>query len=138
MLLVLQAEGEQGVEPEVLGDQLLHRGIDVGAVGGHVVGGGPGDQAAGEARMPCADRLVIGVEQVAELAAERLVAVRVGQQHELLEEPGCVGAVPLGGAGVRHGLDALVLGRQVPAEPLGVVADGPERADGRFVAETHG
>ena len=130
LLLVLQAEGEQGVEPEVAGDQLLHRRIDVGPVGGHVVRGRPGDHAAGEARVPCADGFVVGVEQVAELAAERLVAVRMGQQHELLEEPGGVGAVPFGGAGVRHGLDALVLGRQVLAQPFGVVADRPECADG--------
>ncbi len=67
---------------------------------------------------------VIGVEQEGEVGVEGLVAGAVLAEQELLEEPGGVGAVPFGRAGIRHRLDQLILGRQGGGPALGLVADG--------------
>jgi hypothetical protein len=48
-------------------------------------------------------------------------------EQELLEEPGGMGTVPLGGAGVRHRLDQLILGAQGSGPALSLVPDGEIR-----------
>ena len=59
-----------------------------------------------------AQGLVVGVEEVVEVRLKHLVPRHMGLQHQCLEKPGGVDQVPLGWAGVRHGLDALVFRRQ--------------------------
>src|SRR5262249_26963106 len=66
--------------------------------------------AAPRAWLPRADRLVIRVEEVGVPLVHRTVARDEAGEHEGLEEPGRVGEVPLGRAGVGHRLDELVLG----------------------------
>ena len=115
-----------GLAGAVAGQQFRHRGIDMRAVAADVVGGRAGDHAAGEARLPGADCLVIGVEQEAECLVEGAVARQMRGEHELLEEPGGVRAVPFGRAGIGHRLDALVFRREACGEAFGVVAHGAE------------
>src|SRR5215210_5660266 len=99
----------------------------MGAIGGDLAGIGPGNKAALRPIVTRAGRHVIRVEEVGEARIERLVAGTVGTEQELLEEPGGVGAVPLGRARVRHGLDDLVLRRERRRAALGLV---PDRAKG--------
>ena len=63
-------------------------------------------------RMPRADRLVVGVEEIFVGRIEHAVVRARAAQHEGLEEPRRVRQVPLGRTGVGHRLDRLVLGRQ--------------------------
>ena len=122
LLLMGQAQahdGGEGGESVVIGpvEQTADSLVDVGppASDGLVVRAGqqtsPGSRDAG------ADAVVIGVEQ------EAVVFVpgrdTAGPQQELLEEPGGVGPMPFGGAGVGHRLHLLVLGRQQRRQGLG-------------------
>ncbi len=66
---------------------------------------------------------VIGIEQEGVIGVEGLVALAVLAEQELLEEPGGMGAMPFGRAGVRHRLDQLVLGAQGSGPALGLAAD---------------
>src|SRR3954447_10649071 len=54
---------------------------------------------------------------------EGLVTFAVLAEQELLEEPGGVGAMLFGRAGVRHRLDELVFGAQGSGPALGLAAD---------------
>ena len=63
-------------------------------------------------RLPRAGGLVVGIEAVGEPLIERSEARQMRLQHESLEEPGGVREVPLGRAGVVHGLDDLILRAQ--------------------------
>ena len=81
-------------------------GVDLGQASGAVSSPRCGP------RMARAERLVVGVEKVEEARVERPVARQVRQQHDRLEEPAGMGQVPLGRAGVRHRLHALVFGRE--------------------------
>ena len=101
-----------------------HRGVDMGTVGRDALQRRTGQQAAHRAGMPGAHGFVVGVEQKAEIRVEHAVFRRVFGQDELLEEPGRVGPVPLCRAGVGHGLDALVLGRQMRCQRFGMGSDG--------------
>ncbi len=65
-----------------------------------------------------------------ETRVEGPVAHEVRREQEGLEEPGGVGQVPLGRAGVRHRLRELVLRRQRAGERLGRLAHGPIAAPG--------
>jgi hypothetical protein len=76
--------------------------------------------------MAGADGLVVGIEQKAECRVKYPIARTVRDQHELLEEPGCVRPVPLRRAGVGHRLQGLVLVTERNDQALGNVPDGPE------------
>ena len=118
LLLVLEAEGDAadgfGVGG-VLGlgfEQAGDGGVDVGAVGEDV-----GERRAGEAGAEdlgghVAEGVVVGVEEPVEVGVEVLVAGEEVAEDEGLEEPGGVGEVPLGGAGLRTGLHHQVFGRE--------------------------
>ena len=79
------------------------------AIGGDLVGGRTREVTALVAGMPGTGTDVIGIEQKCVVEVERLVALAVLAEQELLEEPGGMGAMPFGRAGVRHRLDQLVL-----------------------------
>ena len=105
-------------------EELDHGGVDMPAIGGDFIGARAGQVAALVAGVPgtCAD--VIGIEQKRVVGVEGLVALAVLAEQELLEEPGGMGAMPFGRAGVRHRLDELVLGAQGRGPALGLAADG--------------
>ena len=117
LLLVLQPQFEQrrrrgpGVGAGI-GDESTQGLIHVRAVGVHLGQPRPRQQAALRPRVARAERFVVGIEEMEEARIERPVARRMRPQHHRLEEPGGMGQVPFGRAGVGHGLDALVLGRQ--------------------------
>ncbi len=120
------------------GHQLIHRGVDVGAIGGDLADGGARQQAPVRSRMTRAQGLVIGIEQEAVAGIEKPVAVKIRLEQEGLEEPGGVRQMPLGRAGVRHRLDDLILGRKWRRERRRFGAEMPIRgnkingAAGRF------
>ncbi len=135
LLFVVQAEGDR--RRDVGRDcarfqQPANRLVDVAAIGVHLVEGRAGEAAATRPIVLRSDRLVVGVEQKLEGRVERPMVRDVRQEHERLEEPGRVGEVPLGGAGVRHRLDPLVLGRKRRRQLEGARANRPV-----FVEELH-
>ena len=127
LLLVVQAEhgqrGEVGPRVGVAAiDQLLHRGIDVGAVARDLLDGRAREQAPLRSRMTRTDGLVVRVEEVPEVGIEDVVPGERGLEEERLEEPGRVTAVPLGRAHVGHRLNDLVLGPERSGERFREVA----------------
>jgi hypothetical protein len=136
LLLVVEAELDdrrQLLERTAVegGDQVTHAGVDVGAVAADVVGARPGDESALGPGVAGADALVVAVEEEPVLVLVRLERRLVLGEHERLEEPGDVRAVPLRRRDVGHRLDGLVLGGQGRGERLGVgahlVVAGDER-----------
>ncbi len=128
LLLMRQAEIDQGGDVGPLGQGPLqqggHGGVHMAAIGPHLAERRAGDQAAGRPRAAGADSLVIGVEQEAEALVEHPVIGIEGLQQEGFEEPGGVGLMPFDRAGVRHGLDHLILGRQRRGQGQGARAHG--------------
>ncbi len=129
LLLVVEADLDQRGELRqalLVGglEELDHGGIDMPAIGGDFVGARTSQVAALVAGVTgtCAD--VVGIEQKRVVGMERLIALAVLAEQELLEEPGGMGAMPLGRAGVRHRLDQLILGTQRGGAPLGLASDG--------------
>ena len=125
LLLVVEAELERGrelLEGATVegGHEVAHPVVDLPAVDPDVVGPRPGDEAALGARVASAEGLVVAVEEEPVLVLERREVALVLGEHEGLEEPRHVGAVPLGGRHVRHRLDGLVLRRQRGGQGLGV------------------
>ena len=120
LLLVIETERHQGMEfgIDALRQQIVHALVDAGAIGQHFGKGWPGQQSALRARMHRPDRLIIGVEEEQPVLVEEPVAGIAGE-HELLEEPGGVGEMPLGRAGLRHRLRHAVLGRQIGNQTQG-------------------
>ena len=113
LLLVLQAKFQAVLD---LGGQAVRqpadRSIHMRAIRADRIRRRPAQQPAHRARMPVADCLVIGIEQIAEGGIERTVIRQIRPQDELLEEPRRMGAMPFGRAGIRHPLQTLVFRRQ--------------------------
>ncbi len=128
LLLVMAAQFDQSprrlVQPSGL-EETRHRVLHVLPVACDVSDPRAGHQPALWARVPRADGLVVGVEQVP-VGRVVLGVGRIGPKDELLEEPRRMRPVPLGGARVRHGLRCLVLGRQAGGELVGRLPDGQE------------
>ena len=107
LLLVLQTEFHQSCGNLI---QCGHQGLtDPLAPGQHLGDRGPAQEAPLRPGVPFADSLVIAVEEVAPAAVRAGVALPLAQQ-ELLKKPGGVGQMPLRWTGVRHPLQAEVLG----------------------------
>ena len=129
LLLVVQAQFDQRgrcLPGSFIGglDEGLHCDVDMVPVVLHLGQPGPREQAALWPRMARAQRLVVRIEEQEEPGVKRPVTRRIRLQHDGFEEPGGVRQVPLGGAGVGHGLDALVFSRQRRRQRLGL---GPDR-----------
>ncbi len=150
LLLVRQTQFDQGAGGgvQVQAQQPRHARVHVLAIGQDLRHRRPRQQPPRRPRMPGAHRLVVGIEQVAEGRVELGVAVQVRLEQEGFPEPGHMGQVPFGGAGVRHRLGALVLGRQGRGQidrgaahgrvTLGQGRDRPHRRSGESVFEQRG
>jgi len=117
LLLVVQAERDQGLHGPparfiAVADEVLHGRIHMRAIGMDLGQGRPGQQPALRPRMARAQGFVVGVEKIKKKFVERLIVRGVGLQNQGLEKQAGMRQVPFGGAGIGHGLDALVLGRQ--------------------------
>ncbi len=134
LLFVVQPEGHQSSEVGTVGDDGVdeadHGVVDAGPVVADLAAVGAGDQAPVGAGVTGADGFVVAVEQVPVVVVDAAVAGQVRDEEEGLEEPGGVGSVPLGRAGVGHRLDGLVLGSEGPGEALGEVTDPAVAVDG--------
>jgi hypothetical protein len=130
LLLVVEAEddaaggfgvgGELGCGFEESGD----RRVDVGAVGEDVGDGRAREAGAEGFGGHVAEGVVVGVEEPVEVWVEVLVGGDEFAEDEGLEEPGGVGEMPLGGAGLSAGLDHHVFRRERSGEGEGGGADG--------------
>jgi hypothetical protein len=113
LLLVVDSDLDQARDfgREAAASKLCQRLIDMRAVGKHALARGPCQDTAAPPGLTLPLALVVGVEAVVEGIVERLVTGEMLLQDELLEEPGDVREVPLGGARIVHGLDGHVLRR---------------------------
>ena len=107
------------------------------AIGGDFLGAGTGQMAALVAGVARSGADVIGIEQEGVVGMKRLVARAMFAEQELLEEPGGMGAMPFGRAGVRHRLDQLVFRRKRGGAALGLVSDLEEGFD-QILGQTAG
>ncbi len=121
LLLVVQAElhdcgeleGGSGDEEAFHG--LVHRL----AIGRDLHHTGPREKTAFASGVATTRGLVVRVEQVEITVVDRSVVGPLSDQRELLEEPGDVTAVPLGGTDIGHGLDRLILRGQTSRQCFG-------------------
>ncbi len=126
LLLVLEAEDDAagGLVLYGLLQEAGHGCVDVGAVGEDGVEGRAGEGGPELLLGHVAERVVVAVEEPAELGMEGLVGGDELAEDEGLEEPAGVGEVPFDGAGLGTGLDHEVLWRERTTEVGGGLADG--------------
>ncbi len=121
LLLVVQTEHNQVADGLILdaiaGQQLPHAIVDPLAVLADLGHGRPGDQAPLGSRVPLADGLVVGVEEIP-VCRVRFVAFEVRGEQKGLKKPCDVSPVPFGGAHIGHRLHDLILGREGLGQPL--------------------
>lgn len=142
LLLMGEAEFEHRRQPLQqchigLRQQAFHGRVDMAAIGVDLFGRRPAEQAALRPRLPFAESLVIGIEEVVEAVVEDGIAGKMRPEQEGLEEPGDMGAVPFYRAGIGHRLDLLVFRAERCRQRFGqgaglAVADG-EGSRGRCV-----
>jgi hypothetical protein len=123
LLLVMQADLDDleyapGICGRRLRDKTLDGAIHVRTIGCHIIAIRPCDQSALRTRMARTCRDIIRVEQKRESLVEDPVRGIVRHQQKLLEKPGDMRAMPLGGAGIRHRLNDLVFGRETGRAPF--------------------
>ncbi len=92
--------------------KVQHGGIDVLAVNVDFGQCRARQQTALGARVARSQGFIVGVEEVKVLWIKYLVALLESLQHHRFKKPTGVRQMPLGGAGIWHGLHALVFGRQ--------------------------
>ena len=117
LLLVVQAEHDQRPENALQAavgtvEQRAHPRVDRLAIPVDLGDRRASEQPAFAPRDPLADRVVVGIEQETIFRWGDPVAGRGRLDDERLEEPARVCQVPLGGAGVGHRLDDVVLDLQ--------------------------
>ncbi len=117
LLLVMQAKHDrraESVQQFFIGpvEQRPHPVVDRRAEAIDLSDRRPREQPALGPSDPLADRVVIGVEEIAVLRRDGLEIRPRGLEDERLEEPACVRQVPLDGAGIGHRLDDIVLDLQ--------------------------
>jgi hypothetical protein len=81
-------------------------------IGQHLIERRARQHAALRARMALADRVVIGVEEIAVRRVEDAVAPHLRREHESLEEPRGMRQMPFRGTGIGHRLDRRILRRK--------------------------
>jgi len=100
------------------GEQRDHRIVHLRAIAEDFLHRRTRQQPAARARERDADLIIIRVEQMLELRVKRAVTGDKGFEQEGLEEPARVCEVPLGRARIGHGLQAVIVRRERPAERL--------------------
>ena len=119
-----------------LGEELRDARVDRSSVRADLGRRRPRDETAVRARVARSGRLVIRIEEERVARIDRVESRR--REDERLEEPGGVGAVPLGRARVGHRLELLIFGRQRGGEPLGTRPSlGEQRRETIARARTH-
>jgi hypothetical protein len=119
LLLVVETEIDQLLDLRIgaaRAQQPIDLRIHVLAIGEHFFDRRAREHAALGPPVPGTDRLIIRVEEKAELLVEHAVTRLMRHEHELLEEPGRVSEVPLCRARVRHALHDVVFGRERRAQ----------------------
>ena len=118
LLLVTDAEFDQvqRVGQKIAQQQASHGFIHIGAIGLHFVQARTRKNVAQSSQWTVANRVVVGIEKIAERWMERTIVRHILRQKKSLEEPGGVRQVPFGGAGIRHGLQAVVFDRERSAQ----------------------
>ena len=119
LLLVIQSERGQLHDDVIVGallEQRLHGCIHVPTVIENVCERRARQQAAMRTRVHAADRVVVGVEKVVILLVKVHMVFHLRLQDEVLEEPGDVRKVPLGGADIGHRLHHRVFRLQFADE----------------------
>ena len=129
LLLVMEAEGD-AAETLFWGVRRFEKttdgGVDVEAVGEDVVEWRAREGGAELFFRHLAEGVVVAVEEPVEVGVEGFVAGEEVAEDEGLEEPACVGEVPLCGAGVWARLDHEVFGGERSDEVHGGGANGFE------------
>ena len=100
--------------------QIQHARINLSPPGQHLRQRGAADKAPIGARILVANAVVITVEQNAEAGIKGFETRLKPFQHKSFEKPGHMGQMPLGRAGVGHGLKLAVLGAQRLRQPFGL------------------
>src|SRR6516165_1352525 len=98
------------------------------AIGGDGCAIRPRDEAAHGTRVARSGRNVVRVKKISEAFVKSAISGKMRRQQKLLEEPCGIRAVPLGRARIRHGLHALILGREQCRTTLGLGAYVAKRA----------
>ena len=116
LLLMVDADFNEAREIFALAlfrtEEHFERLIDVGAIGKDAFGGGACQQPSSRTRMAWSKRFIVRVKAIIEVFVERLVAIDMRLQNDVLEEPRDVREMPFGGARVFHRLHDHVLGRE--------------------------
>ena len=121
LLLMVQAQFDAPPDFVVIAvQQARHRGVHVRPVVVNLAYRGPRQETAPGPRIRVADAVVVGVEQRLVTVVDAFVARFERPEQKGLEEPGGVRQVPLGRAGIVHGLHAVVLDGQRLAQRLGL------------------
>ncbi len=124
LLFVMGAEQDHRQSARVArGQERDHPLIDARSPRAHLIEGGPREQAPRGPRMARPGRLVVRVEEEAPSVVAPPVSRVEAREHELFEEPGRMGQVPLGRARVRHRLHERVFRGKGRGEGLGPAAD---------------
>ena len=111
LLLVVQSQLDQVTPAGILAcvEQGLQGGIHLLAPGCHLGHGRSAQEASLRPGLAGAHRFVIGIEEIGPARIRAAMARMKGLEHEGFEEPGGVGQMPFGGAGIGHALQAEVL-----------------------------
>ena len=128
LLFVVAAEFDKfGHVPRRLRrQQCIDCGVDVRAVCEDLIERRPRDHSPARAGLSGAKRLVVRVEQETKSVVKIAVVGQVWFEDHCLEEPGCVGEVPLGRASVRHRLHRGVGVGKGFREPFTGASDFPK------------
>lgn len=109
LLFVLDAQLDkiQSCDAQRTKRRLDHR-IDMSAIADHFGQRRPRDHPAPRTQEPLSFGFVIAVEQERPGIVKQRVARNMVAQNEGFKEPSCMAQMPLGGRGIRHGLDCRI------------------------------
>ena len=110
LLLMVNTERDKlcSLWGRLIGEKLLHTGVNMRAVGHHVLKRRTGQHAASGARVALSHGVIIGVEHVLKVSVEFFIAAKMRLQDEAFEEPGDVRQMPFCRARIVHRLHGCV------------------------------
>ncbi len=126
LLFMLQAKFDGRQEklhpPVARGQDRLHAFINRATIIVNFRHAGTRQQAPFGTRILNPNLIIVGIEQVGEIVVPRGIAGASLRQDEGLEKPSGMGQVPAGRAGIRHGLDDVILNCQRRTKRFGLLA----------------